>query len=87
MSVRSRKLGRRQREALDKLKEQHTYYKGCGWVYNSHSETVEVLLSLVSSGFVVQNDRDGLFEFTFVSEPQEETSVQQDSNEELAEVQ
>jgi len=67
----SRKLGRRQAEALALLKEHGTYSKGCGWKYNSHSESVEIYESLVGRGFVssIAND-DGQVQYTFVSEPE-----------------
>lgn len=70
--VRARKLGRRQREALALLKEHGTYFKKCGWKFNSHSETIEILESLVPKGYVktsVVEDNSLLYEF--VSEPSE----------------
>lgn len=70
--TKSRKLGRRQKEALALLKEHGTYFKKCGWKYNSHSETVEVLLSLVSKGYVITfANGDNMLTFQFVGEPSE----------------
>lgn len=69
--VKSRKLGRRQSEALALLKQHGTYFKKCGWKYNSHSETVEILESLVPKGYVKSSvNDDQTFVYEFVSEPE-----------------
>lgn len=67
----NRKLGRRQVEALAMLKEHGSYWKKCGWKYNSHSESVELFESLVNRGFVssIANE-EGNTVYTFVSEPE-----------------
>lgn len=49
------RLGSRQKVVLEELATHHTYFKKCGWKFNSHSETVEVLDSLVSRGIVVSS--------------------------------
>lgn len=45
-------VGKNQRAVLDGLASFDTYYKGCGWVYLYHSDTVEVLEALKRRGFV-----------------------------------
>ena len=81
--AKTRKLGRRQQEVLDLIKEHGTYYRKCGWKYNSHSETAEILLSLESKGYVKShaNDEDVLV-YEFVKEPERtdvDASVSEDS--------
>lgn len=46
------RLGSRQRVVVEWLQEGHVYTKNCGWKYSSHSETVEILDSLVERGLV-----------------------------------
>lgn len=45
-------VGKNQKAVLDGLASFDTYYKGCGWVYLFHSDTVEVLTALLNRGFV-----------------------------------
>jgi len=47
------KLGSRQRFVLEELVVRGGYSRNCGWKFNSHSETVEVLDSLVARDLVV----------------------------------
>jgi hypothetical protein len=51
-----RPLGRRQIGVIELLEIQSPYFKGCGWVYLSHSETVEILETLVRRKLVVCQD-------------------------------
>lgn len=52
------RLGSRQRRVLSLLEEKGQYYKGCSWKYSSHSETVEILDSLVLRNLVIVDSRD-----------------------------
>lgn len=70
----ARKLGRRQAEVLDLLKEHGTYVKKGDWIYNSHSETVEILESLVKRGDAkIERGEDDTIKWVFVPS---ETSVE-----------
>jgi hypothetical protein len=51
-----RHLGKRQFGVLEMLDQSNYYFKGCGWVYLSHSETVEVLESLFKRGMVAKTE-------------------------------
>ena len=54
--VKERPLGRRQTGVLELLEQSSPYYKGCGWVYLSHSETVEILETLIRRRLVVTQE-------------------------------
>ena len=76
--TKSRKLGRRQREVLELIKNEGEYRKKGEWKYNSHSETVEILLSLKDKGYVssrTEGDDDTLV-FSFIKEPEYEAPYQ-----------
>lgn len=60
------RLGSRQKSILEELRAHAQYFKGCGWLYLSHSETVEVLDSLVNRGIVEVDVRDGQKVYTLV---------------------
>lgn len=51
--VKERPLGRRQVGVIELLEQSAPYFKGCGWVYLSHSETVEILETLIRRRLVV----------------------------------
>lgn len=50
------RLGKNQVAVLDALVAHHHWFDGCGWIWNTHSETVRILDSLVKRGFVVCKD-------------------------------
>jgi len=57
--VKMTRLGVRQKALLQEMTRHRVYSKTCGWRYNSHSETVEILESLVQRGLVlVSQDGD-----------------------------
>ena len=61
----SSRLGSRQKEILKLLEENQQYFKGCGWKYSSHSETIEILDSLVSRELVLSElPEDGIIVYT-----------------------
>lgn len=75
--TRVRKLGKRQREVLNLIKQHGDYHKKGSWKYNSHSETIEILLSLEGKGLVKRtiSDDGETSIFTFVSDPEESQPV------------
>lgn len=81
--ARTRKLGRRQQEVLDLIKEHGTYVKKGDWKYNSHSETVEILLSLEDKGYVksYMNDED-VQVYEFVKEPERTETTEESKSDE-----
>jgi len=48
----SRPLGKNQQNLIDSLKEHDFWYNGCGWVWDTHSNTQRILDSLVKRGLV-----------------------------------
>lgn len=50
------RLGKNQVAVLDALVEHRCWFDGCGWIWNTYSETVRILDSLVKRGFVVNKD-------------------------------
>lgn len=52
-----RKLGSIQRGVLQALVQHRVYSLGCGWVWDTHLQTVKVLDTLVKRGLVEREDR------------------------------
>lgn len=46
------KIGKVQAEVLRCLKDHGQWFRGCGWVWNTHSGTERILDSLVKRGLV-----------------------------------
>lgn len=71
-----RHLGKRQLGVLEMLEIHDFYSKACGWVYLSHSETVEVLESLFKRGMVARTDlTSGKIVWTLPGHPYQEPGI------------
>ena len=44
------KLGTQQKSVLESLKSHGSWHAGCGWIWDSRSQTVAILDSLVRKG-------------------------------------
>jgi len=54
-----RKLGTKQRDVLDSLKQHGSWYAGCGWLWDTTSGTRRVMESLVKRGLVAKTSGPG----------------------------
>jgi hypothetical protein len=48
-----RKLGPTQQSVLESLKRHGAWYPGCGWVWDTASNTTRIMESLVARGYVI----------------------------------
>jgi hypothetical protein len=58
-----RKLGCLQQEMLRSLKEHGSWYRGCGWLWDTPSHTEKILESLMKRQLVKRIERFGYYEY------------------------